>query len=791
MRILFLKTWRDMLAHKGQFAALILLVVLGISSYVAFVEAYRNLEASADYAYAQLRFSDFTVTILGAPKGVVQKVAEVPGVKAVEGRLVIETGMDVAPGTQGTVRIVGVPPNRRPAVNDLLVERGRYLLPKDLEKGLLHSKFAADNNFEPGDALRVRTGDQIHDIRIVGLAASPEYMFPVRSKNEIPDLAGFTILFMPQHEVERLFGRTNEITDVAVSVSKGSDVDQVMGQVANVLEPYHVVAKTPRADQPSHFSLSEEIDQNRVMASIMPALILVISVLSLAIALARLVQSQRGQIGLAKALGYTDRQILLHYLLFSVIIALVGSILGFAVGHLLSIGITAEYTSMLGVPYLTSHAYPDVIIAAIVMSTLACVVAGLVPAWSSARMTPARAMHPDPNLSLRGGKKPLAERLLGPLMPKSFVLRVPLRNVFRAKRRSIYTVVGIAFAVLLTLATSAFFDSIQYLIDEQFPMTERWGVSAFFEGRVSTAQVRDTERWTGVERVQSALVLPASLSANGISHEGAITAMHPEADFHGFEIVEGSTPAETARAGGLVVPRGLAEKLRVDVGDRIFVKTPYKGERVAVPVQSISEESFGLPVFTGIDRGAELAGSAQPTYNALYLDVEARYAGEVKERLFDIPGAAQVLVRDSLISMFRDMMSFLNYFLGVILVFGFAMAFVVIYNTFTANVIERTREIATMRTIGEDGRHLAIMVTIENLLLAVVGIPLGIWLGLLTARQVLAAMSSEQYSLGVVIEPATAIWVALAAVVVLLLSEIPPIRRISRLDLAEATKVME
>jgi putative ABC transport system permease protein len=150
-----------------------------------------------------------------------------------------------------------------------------------------------------------------------------------------------------------------------------------------------------------------------------------------------------------------------------------------------------------------------------------------------------------------------------------------------------------------------------------------------------------------------------------------------------------------------------------------------------------------------------------------------------------------VIVKQSLLEGLRDMMSFTYFFFAVLLAFGFAMAFVVIYNTFTANIIERTREIATMRTIGEDNAHLAAMVTLENMLLACVGLPLGIWLGLRMAEGVLFAMSSEQFSLRIVVQPRTYVWVVLAAIAVLLLSEIPPIRRIFRLDLAEATKVME
>jgi putative ABC transport system permease protein len=791
VRILALKTWRDMLAHKGQFAALILLVVLGIASYVAFVEAYRNLGASADYAYSRLRFADFSISVIGAPNGIVHKVEAVPGVAAAEGRLIVDAGMDVDAGRQGTVRVVGLPPDRRPSVNDLLVESGRYLQPDDLEAGLIHSKFAADNDRSVGDTVRLRTGDQTHDIRIVGVAASPEYLFPVRSKNDIPDLGGFTVLFMPQHEVERLFGRVNEISDVAVRVRPGVDADRVMDRVEAVLKPYRIVATTPAAEQASNYFLMEEIDQNRVLASIMPTLILIISALSLAIALARLVQSQRGQIGLAKALGYTDGQVLFHYLLFSLAVGIIGSLVGFVVGHFLSMLITAEYITMLGVPYLRAHAYPDVVATAVVMSAVSCVIAGLVPAWASARMTPARAMHPDPNLALRGGTKPVVERVLGRWMPATFMLRIPVRNVFRAKRRSLYTIVGIAFAVLLTLATSAFYDSVESLLYDTYPSVERWDVSGYFEGHVTPGQIRDMERWDGVRRVQSALVIPVTLHAGTRSYVGALTAMDPGADFHGFEIVEGSSPDEAASAGGLVLPRLVAQKLGVSLGDLVSVKTPYLSKRVSVPVQSLSEESIGQPVYTGINRGAELVGASRAVYNAVYLDVDPRFATAARERLFDIPGAAQVLVKDSLLVMLREMMSFTYYFFGVILAFGFAMAFVVIYNTFTANVIERTREIATMRTIGEDTRHLAIMVTIENLLLAVVGIPLGIWLGLATARAVLASMSSEQFSLRIIAEPSTVIWVSLSVIVVLLISEIPPIRRIAHLDLAEATKVME
>ena len=792
MRLLFLKTWRDMLAHKGQFAALILLVALGITTYVAFLGGYRNLNVSADMAYSRLRFADFTVSVVGAPHAAVHKIEALPGVAAAEGRLVVDTGMDPEPGVQGTVRLVGMPPDRRPAVNDLLVTSGRYLEPTDLNAGVLHTKFAEDTGREPRSVLRIRVGGATREMRVVGTAASPEYMFPSRSKDDMSFGTDFTILFMPQHEVERLFGMPNTVTDIAVRVRAGANVNAVMERAEDVLEPYQVIATTPRADQASNYQLQGEIEQNRILASIMPALILIISAASLGIALSRLIHSQRGQIGLAKALGYTNGQVLVHYLSFSVAVAVAGSIAGLIAGYLMAAMITGEYTSMLGVPYLTNRLYPDIALSAVGLSTIACVIAGVFPAWSSARMPPARAMHPDPNLSLRGGSMPLVERWFGRILPENLVLRMPLRNIFRAKRRSIYTIVGITFAVVLTLGTAAFYDSVQYLLDQQFAVVENWDVSGFFATRLSDSPVRDVSHWHGVRSVQTALVVPVKFTANGVTHEGALTAMRPAADFHGFEISRGPAVAEALRGpDGIVFPRTLAKKLGVELGDTVRVKSPYRDAPVQLRVASLSEEAIGTPVYANEDVGATLVGSSRPTYNVLYLEVDPRYAGEIKERLYDLPGAAQAVVRRALGDSLREMMSFMNYFVAILLGFGFAMAFVVIYNTFTANIIERTREIATMRTIGEDGAHLAGMVTLENVLLALVGIPIGVWLGVVIAQSVLNEMSTELMSIRVHVYPQTYVLVVFAAILVLLLSEIPPIRRIFRLDLAEATKVME
>jgi putative ABC transport system permease protein len=152
---------------------------------------------------------------------------------------------------------------------------------------------------------------------------------------------------------------------------------------------------------------------------------------------------------------------------------------------------------------------------------------------------------------------------------------------------------------------------------------------------------------------------------------------------------------------------------------------------------------------------------------------------------------ASVTIKESLFGVLDSLLAFMRFFVGVLFAFAFAVAFVVVYNTFTTNVIERTREIATMHTIGEDRRHVVAMITAENLMLAVVSLPLGLWLGRLAAGLIFSEMSTEAYTLPVYIRPTSYVWIVLSVLAILLLSEVPSLRRVFRLDLAAATKVME
>lgn len=790
MSALTLKALRDVVAHRGQFLALMVLVAIGITSYVTFQNSTRDLQQSLDTAYSKLQLADFDVVARRVPPSAARDVERLTGIAAARVRTVTDVGLDLTEGSQASARLITIDADHAATVNALQLTKGRLPAPAATDEVVLDPKFSGETGIGPGDTLVLRVSGQRKRVRVVGVGSDPEYLYPLRSEGDLPTPGEFAVVWLTDHAAEYLLGASGG-TEVCVRLVPGTRVTPVIKAVERELRAYDVVETIRRDDMPGYAALKSEIDQNRVMARTMPPLVLAISAMSLFIALSRIVQSQRGQIGLAKALGYSDGAILGHYLSFGVIIAIAGSVLGSLLGLLGARGMTATYVSMLGIPFLESRTYPDVIAVGAGLALLTCAAAAIVPAWTSARLAPAIAMHPDPNRALSGGRVPLLERILDPVIPRALVFRLPLRNVFRARRRSLYTVLGIAFAMVLTVTTVAMFDSIDYLIAETFGRTERWDISAVFSEPFGSARIEEVRGYTGVRSVQPALIVPITIKANGREKSIVLTAMTPSATFHGFKPAGGSDPAKALEAGEIVLSESTAKQLRIPLGARVLVDSPVIDEPVALTVGAFSTETLGQPAFVSFDAAGTLLGRRITEYNALYITALPAESETLRDRIYDLPGAANVIVKAGMVKRLVKLLEMFNTFGAVLLGFGMSMAFVVIYTTFSTNVNERTREIATMRTIGESNWRLAVIITVENLIIAVAALPLGIWLGLRAADAAFARFASDSYTLTATVFPHSVVQICLAMIFVLLVSEIAPIRRIFRLDLAEATKVME
>ncbi len=784
---LWKKTWRDLRVAWAQTLALTVIVALGVLSLVALTGAYRDLGTSYRHTYETLHFADLTVRVQAAPEEIAAQVADIAGVRAVTARLVVDTGYLLPDGEPIRARLIGISADKPPAVNQVQLLEGSALAPDDPNGVLVESHFAEVYGLHPGDKVTplVLGSEQAFTVR--GVAASPEYLIVSPSRQELlPSARTFGVFFVPLKTLQRLMNAEGQVNEFCLLLAPDADRQQVLQAVETVLKPYHVDAATWQADQPSNAALRMDLTGYRKMGETIPALILFVAALSLYIMLGRLVRSQRTQIGLMKALGYSNGAVMGHYVVLALLIGGVGAGLGAGLGTLAASGITRAYASELGIPLVRTRPYPDLMLIGLGISLLMAGLAAWGPARRGAHMRPAQAMRLDPAEALTRGRRSLMERLLPP--STSVAVRLPLRNVFRARGRAFSTGISVVFAFVLVLFSWGMVDSMNYLLDRTFQQVERWDLMTVFDRPQTEATLKQVQGWQGVKAATPGLMLPVTLRAGDKRKDVLLYALPPDQKMHRWKLEAGVTPTEALRDGGILLTPPLAQALGVAVGDTVQVQTPF-GEKRAV-VRALADELYPSTVFVSLETASRWVGAPVPMFNLMYVRADAAHTLELQKALFRLPGAASVQIKSKMENDWRGFMGLFYLFMGFIIAFAVGMAFAVLFNTMTVSVLERQRELATMRAIGAPVALIGRMIALESVVLWLLTLAPGLVLGWYTTVALARSFSSDLFWMTAYIAPRSYIITAAGILITMLLAARPAIRRIARLNLAEATKML-
>jgi len=790
MSPILLKTLRDLRASRAQTISLIVIVMLGVASFAATVAAYRDLDTSYNRTYDQLLFADVTFAVQGAPQAVAGELREVEGVEAVFGRLVVDTGLELPERNGETpdpirARLIGLSAPERPEVNGVLVLEGRYFDSADDSGILLDTHFAEYFGLGSGDTVSPILGGTRVDLPVVGVVASPEYLMVSPSKQEIiPSARSFGVFFLPMNVLQAELGAPGMVNDIAIRLEKGADESTVVRRVQDKLAPYGLTATTLRADQPSNAGLQADIAEFREVAYLLPSVVLLVAAISVYVMLGRLVRAQTPNVGLMKALGYADRAVMGHFLLYALVIGVIGSAAGALLGLPIGKWIAEMYAAELGIPIVETRFYPDLILAGAALSLGATIVAAIAPAYRAARLHPAQAMRFDPASAQVKGRTSLLEKIVRlPLM-----LRLPLRSVFRVRRRSLTTALGIVFAYMLILMVWGLLDSIEFFFTENFAIIERWDISVSFASIQPPATRETILEWDGVKAAEPILQVPATIKTGSLSEDVLLTAFDPGQEMHVLQLPESTAAPEALAGGRLVIATGLASLLAISEGDGVTLDTPFGAQEFVLG--PTSDEMMNAVAYLSMDEAQERLHAPVVPYNGLYLTVDEAHSGQIKLDLYHLPGAAAVQRKADLESDMRGFMGFFYLIIGIMMAVAVLMAFALLFNAMTVNVLERRREFATMLSIGSETGRIAALLFAENLILWLVTLPFGLLLGHWMALQVGTAFSADLFTFSIVVAPSTYVFTAVGILLTMLLATLPAIRQVDRLNLAEATKVL-
>ena len=256
---------------------------------------------------------------------------------------------------------------------------------------------------------------------------------------------------------------------------------------------------------------------------------------------------------------------------------------------------------------------------------------------------------------------------------------------------------------------------------------------------------------------------------------------------HGFLLAGGGTT--TLPADGVLAGEALGGKLGIAAGEKIGIAAPQTGVSTRAPVTDFLEEPLGTYVYAPLGPIRRLAGPQLGLGNVAMVRYEPGVDREaMRRRLSALPGVVAYSDSRALKEAVDEYLGLFYVFIGVMLLFGAAMAFALLYNSIQANLAERSVEVATLRAAGTPFRTLSRMITAENFLVTLIGIVPGLIVGVEVSRLFLASFNSDAFSFELQIRTSTLVFSALAILAVSLISERPGLRAVKRLDIARTVR---
>lgn len=785
MTMLDRKLWRDLGRMRGQVTTIALVVAAGVGIFVASVSVYQTLLAAQRDAYLAGRFADLFASVKRAPLAVAREVEELDGVVAVSAR---SSGEVIVDWPESPVPVSGhVTSLPGPAdLGQLTLRRGRWPDPNRSDEVLISEGFALANEVLPGDAIAVLLNGRLVELRVTGVALSPEFLFAARPGMPIPDDRFYVVIWMNGKAAAAALGLGGAFNDLAIALAPDANRPEAVDAVNRILDRYGGVGAIEREDQPSHRFLSDELRQQRLTAETVPVIFFGVAAFLLNIAVARIVSAQREQVATLKAMGYPTRPIALHYLKFVAVIVAVGGVVGIAFGDIIGRAMTSSYQDFFRFPELAFRLTPWSA-AVSILASLAAAMAGTVSAvMRVVRLPPAEGMRPAAPFAFHRSS---IEQLL-PHWLRSPRRLLVLRAVAGRPIRSALTIVGVAMALPIVVLGLFWRDAVDHVVTVQFGLIERGNAYVTFPMPRNEQAVSEVARMPGVLKAEGQRIVPVRLRSGHRTVLSAISGLDPGSELN--------VPRDIMRNvvqipnEGVVLSRRMAQRLELAAGDLVLVEVlEGRRSRVWARVTALVDPIIGLPIYADRAWLNRLTGNPD-VVSAVALYVDPQQIGAMAQAFKAVPALQSLSLRADALDAFMEKVAGLVLFSALILT-GFAcvIAVGIVYNSVRITLAERGWELASLRVLGFNRGEVSAILLAESAFMIALAIPLGLILSQKTVELLIWAFQNDSFSFPATIAPDTFLGAAGVVVLASAGSALMVRRRIDRLDLIAVLKTRD
>ncbi|MGF1542721.1 MAG: ABC transporter permease [Pleurocapsa sp.] len=785
MDILDRKIIRELWQQRGQVIALGLVLVCGIASFLMALSAYSSVKLTQSIYYDNYHFAHVFASVKRAPISLADQIEAIAGVARVETRIVKEVTLDVPQLNEpATGRLISLPENRPQLLNRLHLRRGRYLEPTRSNEILISEAFAEANQLQLEQEIGAVINGKWQKLRIVGIVLSPEYVYEVRGGSDVyPDNKRFGVIWMGQEALAHAFDLDSAFNDVTLTLNPNTQELEVIDHLDRLLENYGGLGAYSRKDQVSHRIFTQKIDDLKNLATFLPTIFLGIAAFLINVILSRLVATQREQIGVLKAFGYSNLTLGFHYLKFILAIVSGGVAIGSMLGFWLGKQMTLTYTQFFRLPIVQYRLEIGLVTVAVLLSLIASTLGGLKPVVLAISLPPATAMRPEPPAQF----KPTIMEQFGLERFFSPVIRILVRNLERKFSQALFSIVGIALAIAILVAGNYISDAMNYIAEVQFNNVQREDVAIIFNEAIPGRAIYEVNDLPGVLQSEPFRTVPVRLRYQQNSYRLNLTGILPNGELR--RLVDRHLNLLQLPNNGLVLSIKLAEILQVNPGKTVTVEV-LEGKRLIreIPVVGLVDELLGLSAYINLDALNRML-EEDLTISGTYLSVDDRSINQLFTHLKTIPAIGGVSNRQTSLKSFQEFIAQnLEFFTKVLVIFACIITFSIIYNSARISLAERKRELASLKILGFSHHEIAFILLGEQLILVLIAIPIGFILGYFLAFLMSLAYNSEIFRLPLIVERHTYFVAFLIVIITAFSSSLIIYQKLKHLDLIEVFK---
>ena len=545
----------------------------------------------------------------------------------------------------------------------------------------------------------------------------------------------------------------------------------------------------------SYVEFGMDADRIGALGLVFPVIFFLVAALVALTTMTRMVEEGRLQAGTMKALGYSKFAIAGKYIGYALFATLVGGVIGIPIGAKLFPYVIMNAYGMLyiNLDVMLMPIQWDLSVAALCVSLVCTVGATIAACYAQLMATPAQLMRPA---APPEGKRVILEYIPALWKRMSFTQKATFRNLFRYKKRFLMTIFGIGACMGLLLVGFGVRDSISEIVNKQYSAVWTYDVSVNVDSEESDVLAEVEAAIAELDEVQAQLTIEVSTidaRANGVTK--SVNLFVPESAEDLPKIVRlqtrrGKKPLQLSDEG-VIINEKAARLLSLEIGDSIELMID-ETQSVQAKVTGITENYLNNYVYMTADLYETLYGEA-PEFSAIFLESDVGAEGEhaLGEKLLAIEHVAGVSFVSTLQEQVGNMMRSLDLVVWVLVAAAGLLAFIVLYNLNNISIIERRRELATLKVLGFHDQEVAAYIYRENVWLTGIGILLGALLGMVLHKFIIRTCEIDMLMFGQDIQFMSYVYSAAMTCVFAVIVNFSMYFGLKKIDMVESMKSVE